>query len=364
MMNIAEAAAAAAKRQGRFREYDHIADGGLISGTSSGGEEHGVKTCDLEASSSSSSTSSTKLLEVPFDVSEIRLFPASPHNSLLPNQEFDEEFNWKIAHVADLKSLHLYTTKEKTRCELWARMWSTSRILAEMLSSKDVSSHLLNVNVLEIGAGTAVCGMIAAHHGANVKVTDSSEQSLTLASRSASLNGLDPSTFKTQRLNWHSDDEEMPTLEPSFHLLLGSDVLFLEMNIRPVIKVISKYVIPGGLAVILDPGRPCADDFMAQCEEEESSNLSVEKLVLHDLIIGGGGDSLMKCAVLYLVSVAITDSSNITTTTSSSNIAQMEQIAQLKQTIKDSWSFIGEERTAGTEETRAGRNYEYTENLN
>ena len=59
------------------------------------------------------------------------------------------------------------------------------------MSTTAVCQHLAGASAVEIGAGTAVCGLTAAvAGGARVVVTDSSDQALELVARSAQLNGV------------------------------------------------------------------------------------------------------------------------------------------------------------------------------
>ena len=69
-------------------------------------------------------------------------------------------------------------------------MWSSSSLLAEMLAATPVRQHLTGAFAVEIGAGTAVCGLAAAVRGSRVVVTDSSDQALELVMKSAELNGV------------------------------------------------------------------------------------------------------------------------------------------------------------------------------
>merc|ERR1712070_1329822 len=91
----------------------------------------------------------------------------------------------------------------KGRCDLWSRIWCTSRILAELLLSRAVHMHLESAAVIELGAGTALCGLCAALKGAKVVVTDSSAMALELALENAALNGLEGGQLRTCKLDWY-----------------------------------------------------------------------------------------------------------------------------------------------------------------
>ena len=99
-----------------------------------------------------------------------------------------------LMHVRDPSVMHKYSKHQKTKCNLWARMWSSSSLLAEMLIADGVREHLADASAVEIGAGTAVCALTAAvRGGAKVMVTDSSDHALDLVKSSAGLNGVEAS---------------------------------------------------------------------------------------------------------------------------------------------------------------------------
>mmetsp|Transcript_68224 Transcript_68224/g.189296 ORF Transcript_68224/g.189296 Transcript_68224/m.189296 type:complete len:103 (+) Transcript_68224:586-894(+) len=94
-------------------------------------------------------------------------------------------------HVRDPSVMHKYAKHQKTKCNLWARMWSSSSLLAEILIADGVREHLSDVSAIEIGAGMAVCALTAAvRGGAKIMVTDSSDHALDLVKGSARLNGV------------------------------------------------------------------------------------------------------------------------------------------------------------------------------
>mmetsp|Transcript_46172 Transcript_46172/g.59312 ORF Transcript_46172/g.59312 Transcript_46172/m.59312 type:complete len:117 (-) Transcript_46172:532-882(-) len=106
---LAASAAAAAKSQGRFTEYDHISTG--------------------NATAVPKKEPPTSQKEMPFDISTIILHPTNLPMKCFGLQRFccnDSEYDaqeWRLAHVADLSTLHLYTTNEKTRCEVFISLF-------------------------------------------------------------------------------------------------------------------------------------------------------------------------------------------------------------------------------------------------
>lgn len=271
-----------------------------------------------------------------FKVFEINLYPVfKPAYRCVPCIPFEElsSVTILIRRVVDVSQLHLHLKTDRTQCELWSNVWSTSRVLSEMLASDPVRKCLIGARVIEIGAGAALCGLTAATQGAFVTVTDSSEMSLHLASNSAELNGLS-TQINTFRVDWHSD----VLLHPEYELLIGSDVLFLRANSEAVLRIVEKSVLPGGLAVLLCPGRPSSIDFEAAVETH--SGLSVEIFEKKDLAVSD--TSLLKLTRLFLITVGPLPSS---------------RTIELKIAFAEAWGWLT------LRSCNASAQYEYIEKL-
>eukprot|EP00613_Pedinella_sp_CCMP2098_P019800 CAMPEP_0171691712 /NCGR_PEP_ID=MMETSP0991-20121206/5685_1 /TAXON_ID=483369 /ORGANISM="non described non described, Strain CCMP2098" /LENGTH=329 /DNA_ID=CAMNT_0012279959 /DNA_START=102 /DNA_END=1091 /DNA_ORIENTATION=- len=241
-----------------------------------------------------------------------------------------------IRHVEDLSKLHLHLKHARTKCELAYSLWSTSRVLSDMLSSKSTSELLTGVKIIEIGAGTALCGMAAAVQGAFVTITDTSDMSIELVSQSAALNGVS-SHVDTRILDWHSSASS--SIHPEYELLIGSDVLFLRANIKSIVSVVENTVLPGGMAVIICPGRPSSAEFESFVDTRDG--LTVESFEAHDLVVSG--TSLLKLTRLYFVTVG--------THSSPRTIA-------IKCALREAWEWVSLRPTTGN-----GVKYEYTGKL-
>lgn len=171
--------------------------------------------------------------------------------------------------------------------------------------------------------------------GAEVVVTDSSEIALDLVARSRELNGIDQARLSTRKLDWHN--HEPASALGHFELLFGSDVLFIGRNVDAVVSTIARCVVPGGLAVVLDPSRPSAEDFEQKCYTQPG--FAVEVMEAKNLYVSG--QRLLKRAVLYLVTVGSPSS----------------RTTALRRGFLEAWSWL---ETAPTCE---GLEYSYTEAL-
>ena len=57
-------------------------------------------------------------------------------------------------------------------------------------------------------------------------------------------------------MDWHSSSSVSGVaVQGPYEFVIGSDVLFASMNVQPIVKAIVELLAPGGLAVVIDPGR-------------------------------------------------------------------------------------------------------------
>lgn len=313
---VAAGAASKAQGQGRYTEFHHEADG---EGGGEGRRATAPPPPPLQTTNSS-----------------IELNAPAPRLKGVEGSSGDVS-QWTIAHVADKSTLHLHTKADSTRCDLWATTWVTSRVLSELLSCRSARSHLAEAAVVEIGSGSALCSMVAASQGARATATDSSSLSLTLAQESAELNRIAQDRFTTALLDWHS--EALPYPRQSVDVLIGSDVLFVQMNAPAIANVIAHSLKGGGLAIVLDPGRPSAEDFASFARDK---GLEVEVLETSDLVVSEG--RLLKLCRLFLLTPR--------------RHASSPRSAALRKGVLEGWHWLAERpRCSGSS------SYEYTVKL-
>jgi len=96
------------------------------------------------------------------------------------------------------------------------RTWEASLLLSEWLLEQDLRGK----NILELGSGTGLTGILAAKKGANVTVTDGSETVVTKLRSNFQLNNVDG---EIRSLWWGEQDE---ILERRWDLVLGADIAY------------------------------------------------------------------------------------------------------------------------------------------
>lgn len=131
-------------------------------------------------------------------------------------------------------------------------LWESALVLGDVLGE---ISGVRGTEVLELGAGTGVAGIVAAGLGARVVQTDHSHEALALCRRNAAANcvtGLD------QRLGdwsaWHEN--------AGYDLVIGADILYEPALYGDILQVLEGTVRDQGTVVLTDPGRSFAGRFV------------------------------------------------------------------------------------------------------
>jgi len=159
-------------------------------------------------------------------------------------------------HVADQESLWT----EAIDLDLppyWATVWPAALGLARWLIEQPAPPP----ETLELGCGIGLTGIVAAHLGAPVTQTDASPLSLRLSLANAERNALPAAGLRY----WLTDWRRWP-LRSRFPRVVGADILY-EKSLHPALaEVLEASLAPGGEALLADPGRPPALDFVADLE--------------------------------------------------------------------------------------------------
>jgi EEF1A lysine methyltransferase 3 len=118
----------------------------------------------------------------------------------------------------------------------WAMVWDASLVLADFLVKQEPQPDRI---ILEIGAGLGFAGLCAAARGHRVTITDNMPDALSFARLSMSHNNL--TNVEVAYLDWTA-----PSLEGRFDWIVGSDILYEQKNFEPLMKVLARYLKPGG----------------------------------------------------------------------------------------------------------------------
>jgi predicted nicotinamide N-methyase len=114
---------------------------------------------------------------------------------------------------------------------------------------------MAGVRVLELGCGVALPSLALRSRGADVLATDWYADALRFAEANAARNGLDP--LRTEILDWRH-----PPGDWAYGLVLAADVLYEPRNVSILASLLQRVTVPGGTALVADPGRIYAGDFL------------------------------------------------------------------------------------------------------
>ena len=151
------------------------------------------------------------------------------------------------------------------RLPYWAELWPSARALARHLLENGSArvrecesakgDDWAGVRVLELGCGVALPALALSARGADVLATDWYDDALRFARANAERNGLP--TLRTRLLDWRQ-----PPGGWGYDLVIAADVLYEPRNGPLLTALLPRVVAPGGTALIADPGRVYAGDFL------------------------------------------------------------------------------------------------------
>lgn len=160
-------------------------------------------------------------------------------------------------------------------------VWGAARSLAAHLLSRD----LCGARVLELGCGLALPSLVAARCGAaEVLATDRHPDAGPLLARNLRRNGLEGAVGYAA-LDWEAPGSQVP--ERAFDLVLASDVLYAIELPELVCAAFARFLAPGGVGLLTDPGRTWLPEVEAAARRH---GLTPEVDVADD---GAGGEAFL-----------------------------------------------------------------------
>ena len=154
------------------------------------------------------------------------------------------------------------------RLPYWADIWPSARVLAAYVAARPGMGHSL----LELGCGAGLVATCAALAGFAVHATDYYEDALRFTRLNVWENtGQDPST---QLVDWR----HLPPDLGHFDLVVASAVLYERAYARLVARAIAASLTRRGEALIADPGRVAAGDFVRSAAEHGLVVVSREEI--------------------------------------------------------------------------------------
>lgn len=142
----------------------------------------------------------------------------------------------------------------------WATLWPAARMLAKAVVREPWENYRQPLEVLEVGCGLGLGGIAGLARGLCVTFTDLDETALAFAKTNAKLNGYPD--VRTMPL-----DFRCPPTERKYPVVIGSDLMYEERLVNPLVGLLRAVLAPGGLCLIADPDRLSARVFRWKLEE-------------------------------------------------------------------------------------------------
>ena len=155
----------------------------------------------------------------------------------------------------------------------WDRIWPSSVAFSEHLIHQFSPSKLAGTKVLEIGCGTGVPGVVAAHLGAFTMFSDMVPVTLEAVKETCRLNHL--SNFDTCTLDW---SEKIQSKE-RYDVVLGCEVFYDEAILADISYVLEQVLTPGGKGIFCDPNRLGLDTI--ELAFQEKFNVAIKQIPLN-----------------------------------------------------------------------------------
>ncbi len=173
----------------------------------------------------------------------------------------------KILHITNVDDLYnLLIAKGEThedvqdeRIPYWAELWPAAIGLSKYLIEFDIIKS--KGEVIEIGCGLGLPGIIAGKLGAKVTLTDYLEEALIFTKQNWQLNNQAEARFET--LDWRQPNPDFAT-----DLVLASDICYEKRFFEFLPNAFRTLCKPGGSIIISDPSREIAQDFFQNITKE------------------------------------------------------------------------------------------------
>ena len=168
------------------------------------------------------------------------------------------EREWRVECVRDQGHVLAYA-ESHAQAPYGLLLWESAVALARSLHR--CPTLVANKQVLELGAGVGLPGLVARSLGAEVWQTDHLTAALEIARLNARAN--DVSGIRQFTADWArwTDDR-------LYDVILGADILYERAMQGSVVSIFDRNLAPDGFVLLADPGRQQSMDLVARLEHE------------------------------------------------------------------------------------------------
>jgi methyltransferase-like protein 23 len=168
------------------------------------------------------------------------------------------EREWRVECVRDQGRILAYA-ESHAQAPYGLLLWESAVALARSLHRRP--TLVANKQVLELGAGVGLPGLVARSLGAEVWQTDHLTAALEIARLNARANDVGGiRQFTADWTRW-TDDR-------LYDVILGADILYDRAMQGSVVSIFGRNLAPDGFVLLADPGRQQSIDLLARLEHE------------------------------------------------------------------------------------------------
>jgi predicted nicotinamide N-methyase len=146
--------------------------------------------------------------------------------------------------LVDLPAVHDAFARDEYM-PYWADLWPASRMLAKAILHEPWTPA---TEALEVGCGLGLPGIVALSMGLKVTFSDYDACALRFAADNARLNGYED--FRTLQLDWRAPADALRV-----PVILASDLVYELRSVGPLVALVKKVLLPGGLCLLTDQDR-------------------------------------------------------------------------------------------------------------
>ena len=163
----------------------------------------------------------------------------------LGNHDFRIRALSDLQQFADLLLLADGIGISSAQWSLFGQVWPSGRVLAEAMSSHDISGK----RILEIGCGLGLSSLVLQQRRADITASDHHPLAASFLHINAAQNDLSAITYCD--LRWEVPD----TTWGRFDLIIGSDILYESGHADLLAAMVERHALPDAEVLITDPGR-------------------------------------------------------------------------------------------------------------
>ena len=176
-------------------------------------------------------------------------------------------FNFKVLRIKDIDTLfslllnktHADISFTDERMPYWADLWPSAIALSEYITEHSVL--VKNQDVIELGCGLGLPGMVASNLGGKVLMTDYLEEALSFARLNWEQNLS--SVFNSELVDWRKIDDKK-----KYDIVLASDVAYENRSFQPLLIALKSLVKKNGRILLSEPNRKFSSPFIELLKTE------------------------------------------------------------------------------------------------